>query len=284
MRIQDKHHPQTPEGTNMQQEEVDRIARTLLDGLEDVARSGPHKHERTNRRIRGFLNNRCIFDTLEAQFVWEHPRYPNFYIPLSAILSGQGDVSFSPDMEDIDNQSLIHVGLVAVPGERPAAVAALINQGPLKGFVKILFNTLDKWMAEDEVLPPSHPRDPYKRIECLPSSRTVRVVFEGLVIAESSKNNIFLHETGLRTRYYIPISSVRNLGWLRKSDTVTVCPYKGTAGYYDLEVSLGGRAGGVKDAVWYYDEPLDEVAAIKGKICFYNEKFDIEIDGSSEAA
>lgn len=143
----------------------------------------------------------------------------------------------------------------------------------------------DKWLSEEEVLPPSHPKDPYKRIECLPSSRAVRVELNGVVIAESSKNNIFLHETGLRTRYYIPISSVKNLGWLVASDTVSVCPYKGTAGYYDLELNLSGReAIGVKDAIWYYDEPFDEVERIKGKICFYNEKFDIFVDGVREDA
>jgi uncharacterized protein (DUF427 family) len=34
-----------------------------------------------------------------------------------------------------------------------------------------------------------------------------------------------------------------------------------------------------KDLLWYYDEPFDEVRRIKGLVCFYNERVDIELDG-----
>ena len=34
--------------------------------------------------------------------------------------------------------------------------------------------------------------------------------------------------------------------------------------------------------VWYYDEPLAEVAAIAGMLCFFNERVDLELDGELE--
>ena len=52
-----------------------------------------------------------------------------------------------------------------------------------------------------------HPKDPYKRIEILPSTRTITAKVDGETIAESS-NNQFLHETSLRTRFYMPKTAV----------------------------------------------------------------------------
>ena len=62
---------------------------------------------------------------------------------------------------------------------------------------------------------------------------------------------------------------------LEPSDTVTRCPYKGTAAYYSVEAD--GDDG--QDLLWYYDDPFDEVQRIKGLVCFYNERVDIELDG-----
>ena len=60
------------------------------------------------------------------------------------------------------------------------------------------------------------------------------------------------------------------------SDTVTRCPYKGTASYYSVKLAGGGEG---TDLVWYYDAPLAEVGRIAGLLCFFNEKVDIELDG-----
>lgn len=65
---------------------------------------------------------------------------------------------------------------------------------------------------------------------------------------------------------------------LSKSDTITFCPYKGQATYYHVEV--GDTK--VEDAIWYYVHPTHESAGIQGRLCFYNEKFDIFIDEVKE--
>lgn len=64
----------------------------------------------------------------------------------------------------------------------------------------------DSWFEEDEPIY-VHPRDPYKRIDILPSSRNVDVKIDGVTVAESS-NNMFLFETMLRPRYYMPKTAV----------------------------------------------------------------------------
>jgi len=65
---------------------------------------------------------------------------------------------------------------------------------------------IDQWFEEDMPIY-GHPKDPYKRIEILPSTRTITAKVDGVTIAESS-NNQFLHETMLRTRFYMPKTAV----------------------------------------------------------------------------
>jgi uncharacterized protein (DUF427 family) len=135
----------------------------------------------------------------------------------------------------------------------------------------------DSWFAEDEKLLGPHPKDPYKRIECLPSSREVRIEVDGTVVARST-NNIFLHETSLRTRYYLSPTSILDWSMLAPSDSSTFCPYKGQASYYHLRV--GDTE--ISDAVWYYTYPTSESAAVQNRLCFYNEKVTVYIDGEKE--
>jgi uncharacterized protein (DUF427 family) len=65
--------------------------------------------------------------------------------------------------------------------------------------------------------------------------------------------------------HYFPISSVRR-DLLRDSDTHTVCPWKGTASYYSLEVD--GQTN--PDAVWYYPEPKDAAKEITDHVAFWH--------------
>jgi uncharacterized protein (DUF427 family) len=65
---------------------------------------------------------------------------------------------------------------------------------------------------------------------------------------------------------------------LEESEKTTQCPYKGTAAYYSVEAGRG-RA---EDLVWYYSEPLPEVGKIRGHLCFFNEKVDLEVDGEEQ--
>src|SRR5262249_27138770 len=86
---------------------------------------------------------------------------------------------------------------------------------------------------------------------------------------------VFLFETGLPTRYYIPRADVRS-EILRPSDRQTCCPYKGIAAYH--AVTVGNAQYG--DLVWYYPDPIEDCRKITGLLAFFNEKVDgILVDG-----
>jgi uncharacterized protein (DUF427 family) len=132
---------------------------------------------------------------------------------------------------------------------------------------------LDHWFEEDEEVF-GHPRDPYHRVDVRPSSRRVQVFLHDRMIAHT-RRGMFLFETGLPTRYYIPVADVE-MEYLTPSHTKTICPYKGTASYWSLRD--GDRAG--HDAVWCYLEPLPECPRIKGYLAFYPEKVTrLEVEG-----
>ncbi len=174
------------------------------------------------------------------------------------------------------------------------AAVTVFETGPLAGLAKVAAAPLTtagsaggastdggiEWFAEDEKLLGTHPKDPYKRVECLASSREVRIELDGVVLARST-GAVFLHETGLRTRYYLPPTSVVSKDVvLQPSATTSFCPYKGQAGYYDVCLAGGGRT--VRDGVWYYAFPTLESTAIQGRLSFYNEKFDVFVGGIKE--
>ncbi|MDK0522413.1 DUF427 domain-containing protein [Streptomyces sp. ML-6] len=98
------------------------------------------------------------------------------------------------------------------------------------------------------------------RITVEPGTTHVRVVRDGLVLAES-RRPLVLRETGCPVRYYLPPEDVRT-DLLSPSGTRTHCPFKGDASYWSLP--------GAADLVWAYQEPKDEVAAIKDHFCFHD--------------
>ena len=121
-----------------------------------------------------------------------------------------------------------------------------------------------------------HARDPSKRVDVLPSERHVRVELHGEVLAESRRPHA-LFETSLPTRWYFPVEDIRQ-ELLVPSDTVTRCPYKGTAAYW----SAGIGDALYPDVAWTYREPVPECPRIAGLVAFFNERVDLIIDGVRE--
>jgi uncharacterized protein (DUF427 family) len=131
---------------------------------------------------------------------------------------------------------------------------------------------MDAWFEEDEEVF-VHPRDPYKRVDALRSSRTVRIEVGGIVVAETTRPT-FLFETGLPRRTYFPKLDVR-MDLLDPTDSSTMCPYKGTARYWSV------RAGDEvhTNLAWSYDSPVRESAPIADLVAFYDEKVDLFVEG-----
>ncbi len=117
------------------------------------------------------------------------------------------------------------------------------------------------WHEEDERIF-GHPRDPYHRIDVRESSRQVRVLVGGEVVAES-RRLLVLFETGLPTRYYLRPEEVR-LDLLDPHGKKTRCAYKGVASHWS--VRAGGRLA--EAVAWSYTAPDDDATRIKGLIAF----------------
>jgi len=86
----------------------------------------------------------------------------------------------------------------------------------------------------------------------------MKAIWENEVIAESNDTVV------VENNHYFPANSVKK-EFLRDSDTHTVCPWKGLASYYSIEVH--GKQN--KDAAWYYPDPKEATNNIKGRIAFW---------------
>lgn len=139
----------------------------------------------------------------------------------------------------------------------------------LDGYVLLDWKAFDEWLEEDEPVL-GHPRDPRKRIDLLNSSRHIRIELDGMTLADSHRP-LMLFETFLPTRYYLPPEDVR-MALLQHSDRRTTCAYKGHATYW----SVGESAPNI---AWTYQDPLDGMQRIAGRVAFFTERLDLEVDG-----
>jgi uncharacterized protein (DUF427 family) len=226
--------------------------------------------------VRVQFNGETIADSSDAHLLFETRHLPVYYFPRGDVrmdlLQPTGHHTFCPYK---GNASYWTIRV----GDRTAenAVWAYPNPydevAPLADFVAFYWDRVDHWYEEDEEIF-VHPRDPYKRVDVVASSRPVRVILGGETVAETRRAR-FLFETRLPTRYYIPSEDVR-MDLLLPSDKVTACPYKGKARYWSAKI--GDRV--FPDIVWSYPEPIPECPKIKGYLCFFNEQVDaILVDG-----
>ena len=82
--------------------------------------------------------------------------------------------------------------------------------------------------------------------------------WQNTVIAESD------HCELVEGNQYFPPQSVHR-EYLQPSEHTTVCPWKGTASYYHLEVN-GQRN---PNAAWYYPQPKEAAGKIKDYVAFW---------------
>jgi uncharacterized protein (DUF427 family) len=115
---------------------------------------------------------------------------------------------------------------------------------------------------------PGFQKRPDHRIEVTPAKRHVRVMFGGQPIADS-RNALAMKEGSYPVVYYFPRADVK-MDRLARTTHSTHCPFKGDASYFSLK-------GGADNAVWSYEQPYDEMAAIKEHLAFYPDKVSIEV-------
>jgi uncharacterized protein (DUF427 family) len=85
-----------------------------------------------------------------------------------------------------------------------------------------------------------------------------KAIWEGTVLAESNKT------VEVEGNQYFPPDAIK-AEYFKPSATHSVCPWKGTASYYDVEV--GGKLN--HDAAWFYPEPKAAAKQITGHVAFW---------------
>jgi uncharacterized protein (DUF427 family) len=263
-----------------------RVLDTLLPRL---------RHEPTRKRVRAELGGEVVVDSTEAVMVWEpHRVIPAYAVPREHVRGelppapagaepaeplgfrlADGTTVLDPSVpfavHSTDGEPLS----LSAAGQTREGVAFRPADPDLAGHVVLDFDGFDAWYEEDEQIV-VHPRDPFHRLDILPSSRHVHVELDGVVLAESARARLLFDGPILPVRAYLPPDDIRVR--LRPSRTRTRCPHKGEATYWSVD--LDGYI--VHDLAWSYENPLPEAALLAGLVCFFSERADLIFDGRPE--
>ncbi|MCU1616422.1 MAG: hypothetical protein JWO98_3962 [Frankiales bacterium] len=251
------------------------------------------RHEPTAKRIRASVGGRTVVDSTSALLVWEPRRVvASWAVPekdVSAeLLAGAAPTATGDDvgspMPDVSRRPVLDPSVpflahttegtvldLRAGADHRAGAAFRPDDPDLAGYVLLDFAAFDGWWEEDAPAM-GHPRDPFHRIDILPSSRPLRLERDGVLLAESEGPTL-LFETLLPTRFYLPREAV--VVDLTPSATTSICAYKGRASYFSATV--GGRE--IRDIAWTYEDPLPEAAAVGGLVAFFDERVDVVLDG-----
>ena len=193
------------------------------------------------RRVRGVLAGSTVVDSERAVLVHRPGRPPAFAFP-------------APDVR----------------------VASAEPDPDAPGHVRVPWDAVDEWYEEEERVG-GHPRNPYHRVDCVRTSRHLRVEVGGVTLVDTA-DTVGLYETSLAPRLYVDRRHVR-MDLLVPSATTSYCPYKGTATYWTAVV---GDVT-VDDVAWTYEDPLPESLPIRGMLSFYEDRATVVHDLPKEA-
>jgi uncharacterized protein (DUF427 family) len=99
---------------------------------------------------------------------------------------------------------------------------------------------------------------------------TAKVRVGGRIVAETDRA-LRLHEGRYASVLYFPREDV-NMECLRRIEHSTHCPFKGDASYFDYS------DGSIETPriAWSYEEPFDQMSAIRNHLAFYPDRVTIE--------
>lgn len=229
------------------------------------------------RRLRVRFGGETVADTRGAILLRQHGFLPVFWLPRVDV---RVDLLEPSDWTTVSPYRGTATYWHLRVGERTAESAVWTYAEPregspdTRGYLSFDFHSMDAWYEEEERIY-VHARDPYLRVDARRSSRSVAVEVGGVQLADT-RRPVLLDETGLITRYYIPLADVRE-ELLESSETFTECPYKGRCDYWSVRTGAGLSL----DAAWCYRFPLADVSAIAGHVCFWQEREDtvVRVDG-----
>ncbi|HEX6819237.1 MAG TPA: DUF427 domain-containing protein [Ktedonobacterales bacterium] len=249
-------------------------------GTSSSAKQEPsYRWEPSPRRVRAVFGDETVVDSTHVMLLIESEHLPVFYFPRADVRMELLEPSTTVTSSPLKGEATYWTLRV---GGRVAEDAAWSYENPppgapdMKGYVAFYWSKMDAWYEEEERAY-AHARDPYKLVDTRQSTRHVRVLLGGAVVAES-RRPLLLFETGLPVRYYLPREDVR-MDLLTPTSSKSQCAYKGEASYWTARI--GDQE--YRDVAWSYEAPTTLVAPVAGLVCFYNERVDaVEVDGQVE--
>ena len=222
------------------------------------------RYASTPKRVRALRAGETVLDTRDALLVYEpHRVVPWYAVPQADLRLDLTEQDAAPVPDQLPPVlPPRHNDWHTLPGRSMhldgyGEVAFRPDEPALGGRLILHWEPFD-WLEEDEPVM-AHPRDPFKRIDVLRSSRHLRVEVGGMTVAESARP-MMLIETSLPVRWYLPSDDVR-MDLLAPSETRTLCAYKGVASYVSAE--------GAPDVAWTYPDPLHDALPVTDMLCFW---------------
>lgn len=86
----------------------------------------------------------------------------------------------------------------------------------------------------------------------------MKAIWHDVVVADSDDTVV------VEGNHYFPAAALKR-EFVQPSATTSVCPWKGLASYYSLQVNGAVNA----DAVWYYPDPKPAAAAVRDRVAFW---------------
>ena len=109
---------------------------------------------------------------------------------------------------------------------------------------------------------------PAHRIHFEADPRRLRAFVGDTVVLDTTGAHL-LHETGIKPVTYVPLADI-DATLLERTGHASHCPFKGTASYWSLRVGEDVR----ENAVWAYEEPLEEAGWLRGFAALYFDRVD----------
>lgn len=187
----------------------------------------------------------------DVVFVEPHPRR------VQAVLGGRTVI-------DTEHALMVHRSGHPLSYAFPADEVGDLPSAPVPeapGYVAVSWDAVEGWLEEGRKLV-HYPPNPYHRIDCRPTQRSLRVAVAGTTLVDTV-DTVIVFETALEPRLYVDPRLVR-VDLLRPTETTSYCNYKGDATYWSAVV--GDTV--VDDVAWSYQNPLPESLPIKGYLSF----------------
>ena len=140
------------------------------------------------RHVRVFFGGETIADSKRVKLVREAEVLPAYYFPKEDVRTDLFTASEHKTQCPVKGDAAywsVRAGGKAAENAAWSYRASDASGGAIKDHIAFDWPKMDKWMEEDEELF-KHARDPFKRVDALPSRRHVRVVIDGKTVADSA--------------------------------------------------------------------------------------------------